>query len=62
MEKFELKATLYGSAKELIKELEEIKLGIQGAVDNKEHTTAILDGTEWKGKDERTNITITSSN
>lgn len=63
MEKFKLKATIHGSAEDIIKELEGIKLGIQEAINNKEHTTAILDGVEWDGEiDERTNITITASN
>ena len=66
MEKFKLKATIHGSAEDIIKELEEIKLGIQEAIDNKEHTTAILDGAEWGGADwdgnERNSVTITVSN
>jgi len=62
MEKFKIQATIYGSPQDLIKELEEIKLAIQEAIDNKEHTTAILDGAEWNGEDEHTKTIITASN
>jgi hypothetical protein len=61
MEKFVLKATLYGSAEDLIKELEEIKLGIQEAIDNKEHIVAILDGADWSGNEPNC-VTIAVSN